>query len=65
MVSINSYVTQNGATWGLARLSNAGTGASTYTYDNSGGKGVCAYIVDTGIRVTHNEFGGRATWATK
>ncbi|KLU87155.1 cuticle-degrading protease [Magnaporthiopsis poae ATCC 64411] len=63
-VSINSYVTQSGATWGLARLSSSKTGSTSYTYDDSAGKGVCAYILDTGIRVTHNEFGGRAIWAT-
>jgi subtilisin family serine protease len=32
----------------------------TYTYDATG-TGVTAYIIDTGIRFSHNEFGNRAT----
>ncbi|CAG8843407.1 42992_t:CDS:2, partial [Gigaspora margarita] len=31
-----------------------------YTYPNSSGQGVNIFIVDTGIRKTHKEFGGRA-----
>src|SRR2546422_1790884 len=34
----------------------------TYTYNNTG-SGVHAYIIDTGIRVTHTQFGGRASVA--
>jgi subtilisin family serine protease len=33
-----------------------------YTYSETG-SGVHAYIIDTGIRVTHTEFGGRASGA--
>jgi subtilisin family serine protease len=33
-----------------------------YAYLGSGGRNVRAYVIDTGIRTTHNEFGGRATW---
>jgi subtilisin family serine protease len=33
-----------------------------YTY-NDHGTGVHAYVIDTGIRITHNEFGGRASGA--
>jgi subtilisin family serine protease len=36
---------------------------TTYNYNNTGAD-VRAYIIDTGIRTTHNEFGGRATWGT-
>jgi subtilisin family serine protease len=54
--------TQEGAPWGLARISSASPGGSTYTYDSSAGEGTCAYIVDTGIDVEHPEFEGRATW---
>jgi subtilisin family serine protease len=54
--------TQEGAPWGLARISSAEPGSSTYTYDSSAGEGTCAYIVDTGIDVDHPEFEGRASW---
>ncbi|GAP89626.1 putative serine protease precursor [Rosellinia necatrix] len=61
---VKAYATQEGADWGLARLSNTSPGSSTYTYDDSAGEGVCAYVVDTGIDVTHPEFEGRATFAS-
>ncbi len=32
----------------------------TYTYSETGA-GVDAYVIDSGVRITHNEFGGRAT----
>ncbi|KAI2636602.1 peptidase S8/S53 domain-containing protein [Hypomontagnella submonticulosa] len=52
--------TQQNADWGLARLSNSEPGSTTYTYDDSAGTGTCAYVIDTGIDVTHEEFEGRA-----
>ncbi|OTB02284.1 hypothetical protein M426DRAFT_24907 [Hypoxylon sp. CI-4A] len=54
--------TQSNADWGLARLSNADAGSTTYTYDDSAGEGTCAYIIDTGIEVDHEEFEGRASF---
>ena len=53
--------TQTGATWGLDRIDQHKLPLSgTFTYTNTGA-GVTAYVIDTGIRVTHTEFGGRAT----
>ncbi len=53
--------TQTGATWGLDRTDQRNLPLSgTYTYANTGA-GVTAYIIDTGINTTHNEFGGRAS----
>lgn len=53
--------TQTGATWGLDRIDQRTLPLSgTFTYSNTG-SGVNAYIIDTGIRVSHSEFGGRAT----
>ncbi|MBA3746558.1 MAG: S8 family peptidase [Solirubrobacterales bacterium] len=52
--------TQTGATWGLDRIDQAALPLNgTYTYTPAGA-GVSAYIIDTGIRTTHSEFGGRA-----
>lgn len=55
-----STTTQTGATWGLDRIDQVTLPLDgTYTY-TSDGSGVKAYIIDTGIRTTHQEFGGRA-----
>ncbi len=52
--------TQTSPPWGLDRIDQRSRPLSgTYTYSNTGA-GVKAYIIDTGIRLTHNEFGGRA-----
>jgi subtilisin family serine protease len=52
--------TQSGATWGLDRVDQRSRPLSTtYSYRNTGA-GVRAYIIDTGIRVSHSEFGTRA-----
>ncbi|EAU82190.1 serine protease [Coprinopsis cinerea okayama7 len=64
--------TQSNAPWGLGRLNQAGrlanqaTGslAFNFTYDDSAGAGVDIYVLDTGVRVTHSQFGGRARWGT-
>ncbi|MGW0121091.1 S8 family peptidase [Streptomyces sp. NPDC003327] len=56
--------TQNGATWGLDRVDQRDLPLSTtYTYDTTASN-VTAYIIDTGIRTSHGEFGGRATVGT-
>ncbi|KAM3580418.1 hypothetical protein VKS41_007082 [Umbelopsis sp. WA50703] len=49
--------------WGLARISQKYLPLQTdYTYPNSSGEGVDVYVIDTGINIEHQEFGGRASW---
>ncbi|NES28322.1 S8 family serine peptidase [Micromonospora terminaliae] len=62
---VTTQATQtNPPSWGLDRIDqrNLPLNAS-YTYPNTASN-VRAYIIDTGIRTTHTDFGGRATWGT-
>jgi aqualysin 1 len=54
-----STTTENNATWGLDRIDeHTRVLNSQYTY-NQTGAGVTAFIIDTGIRADHVDFGGR------
>jgi len=57
---VEMSTTQSGATWGLDRIDQRSRPLSgTFTY-NATGAGVTAYVIDTGIRFSHTQFGGRA-----
>jgi subtilisin family serine protease len=61
---VHANTTQTTATWGLDRIDQTSLPLdSNYTYTASG-DGVTAFVIDTGIRITHQEFGtpSRATW---
>ncbi len=54
---------QSPVTWGLDRIDQRNLPLNnSYTY-NFDGTGVNAYVVDTGIRASHNDFGGRVNLA--
>jgi subtilisin family serine protease len=53
--------TQTGATWGLDRIDQTALPLSgTFTYIRTGA-GVTAYIIDTGIHLSHSQFTGRVS----
>ncbi|WP_432081475.1 S8 family peptidase [Streptomyces sp. WAC 04229] len=53
----------NPPSWGLDRVDQRNLPLnSSYTYPASAGQGVTAYVVDTGVRITHSDFGGRASY---
>lgn len=57
---VEAVVTQSNPPWGLDRIGQRAlplNGAYSYT---TTGSGVNAYIIDTGVRRTHTQFGGRA-----
>ncbi|MEV7192240.1 S8 family peptidase [Streptomyces sp. NPDC093510] len=52
--------TQDNPTWGLDRVDQRDLPLDKkYTYPNTASN-VTAYVVDTGVRTTHQDFGGRA-----
>jgi subtilisin family serine protease len=58
---VTADVTQTNPPWGLDRIDQRNRPLSaTYTY-NFTGAGVRAYVIDTGIRTAHTQFGGRAS----
>ncbi|MFE2042783.1 S8 family peptidase [Streptomyces sp. NPDC059477] len=55
--------TQTSAPWGLDRVDQTSLPLSgTYTYPDTAGSGVTVYVVDTGVRITHQQISGRATY---
>jgi subtilisin family serine protease len=59
-VRVHSTATQTDPTWGLDRIDQrAVAGNGSYRYDTTGA-GVTAFVIDTGIRLSHSQFGGRA-----
>lgn len=53
--------TQTNATWGIDRIDQRDLPLSgTYNFE-ADGSGVNVYIIDTGIRATHVDFGGRVS----
>ncbi|GAA4593711.1 subtilisin family serine protease [Actinoplanes octamycinicus] len=51
---------QPGATWGLDRIDQRSRSLDKkYSYRSA--KDVTAYVIDTGVRVSHKDFGGRAS----
>ncbi|KAF4916849.1 Alkaline protease 1 [Colletotrichum viniferum] len=58
--SKRDLTTQTSSIWSLGDLSHLEAGATEYVYDESAGEGTTAYVCDTGIRLSHEEFEGRA-----
>ncbi|MEU0279057.1 S8 family serine peptidase [Streptomyces sp. NPDC006195] len=53
----------NPPSWGLDRIDQTATaGDSAYTYPDGAGEGVTAYVLDTGVRISHQDFEGRASY---
>ena len=53
--------------WGLSRTSSRAPpnySNARYSYRTNGGSGVRVYVLDTSIRTSHQDFGGRAVFGT-
>jgi len=53
--------TQSNPPWGLDRIDQRNLPLNAIYTFNWTGSGVRAYVIDTGIRTTHTQFGGRAS----
>ncbi|KZY29346.1 subtilisin [Alcanivorax sp. HI0083] len=57
---VTTVAVQSNATWGLDRVDQPALPLdSSFQYPDNGGRDVNIYVVDTGVRTTHQEFTGR------
>jgi len=54
--------TQDNPTWGIDRVDQRDLPLDNSFVPDGNGSDVYAYIIDTGVQISHNEFGDRATW---
>ncbi|WYZ46576.1 hypothetical protein EsH8_IX_000801 [Colletotrichum jinshuiense] len=62
LFSKRELTTQASSIWSLGDLSHLQAGSKDYVYDTTAGEGTTAYVFDTGIRLSHEEFEGRASF---
>jgi len=55
---------QTKATWGITRVAERTLDLTQPYKYNEDGSGVDAYVIDTGIYTSHQDFGGRAIWGS-
>jgi oryzin len=61
---VSSPMTQQSPPWPLSAISNKNppSSSSAYHYDLTAGQGTFVYVLDSGIRIDHDEFEGRAVF---
>ena len=67
-VSVVRFIQQSPATWGIDRIDQPNLPLdNTYNPGTADGTGITAYVIDTGVQITHDEFKNasgqsRASW---
>ncbi|KAI0833996.1 oryzin precursor [Hypoxylon sp. FL0890] len=59
-VTLTKHLRQDHASWGLGAISHREMDHTDYVYDSRAGDGTYAYVLDTGLLTTHQEFEDRA-----
>ncbi|KAI1371775.1 oryzin precursor [Hypoxylon crocopeplum] len=59
-ITLMKHITQEDAPWGLGSISHRVANHTDFVYDSRAGEGTYAYILDSGLLHTHEEFEGRA-----
>ncbi|MFE4537286.1 S8 family peptidase [Streptomyces scopuliridis] len=61
---VHTLATQtNPPSWGLDRIDQAALPLNnSYTYPDTAGEGTTVYVIDTGVRITHQDIAGRASY---
>ncbi|MGW2512689.1 S8 family peptidase [Streptomyces scopuliridis] len=61
---VHTFATQtNPPSWGLDRIDQAALPLNnSYTYPDTAGEGTTVYVIDTGVRITHQDIAGRASY---
>ncbi|MDF3141823.1 MULTISPECIES: S8 family peptidase [unclassified Streptomyces] len=60
---MRAHTQKNPPSWGLDRIDQRNLPLDkSYTWPESAGAGVTVYVIDTGIRISHKDFGGRASY---
>ncbi|MFD7226265.1 S8 family peptidase [Streptomyces sp. NPDC059892] len=60
---VHALATQtNPPSWGLDRIDQAALPLNnSFTYPDTAGEGTTVYVIDTGVRITHQDIAGRAS----
>ncbi|MEU7736197.1 S8 family peptidase [Streptomyces griseus] len=59
---VHATATQTNAPWGLDRIDQPNLPLNgTFTYPDSAGANTTVYVLDTGVRITHQDIAGRAS----